>query len=210
MIRQGWDLGPCASRWPQASASALAGILVLLASGCAAGRPRIVDILFDDPPGRESGREEAPSARSQTARSLPRRAPPPAPRWSGSMHGPFAARLCQACHVDEGTDPAVDASRARLRVAPQELCLGCHGGGLLIRDVRGQDVLLHGPVAAGLCLSCHLPHNSREPHLLRAPATDVCLGCHEPARLLPTHPETRESVCTSCHEPHAPRFQPAS
>ena len=133
----------------------------------------------------------------------------PRPRWQGSTHGPYAARLCEACHLERGEGTAGIAAAALLRHSRDTLCRHCHQG-TLVSEVADVGASLHGPVAAGLCLACHLPHRSREPFLLRSPREQVCGGCHRAATLLGDHPEVAEGECIECHDPHAPLTGSAS
>jgi predicted CXXCH cytochrome family protein len=109
-----------------------------------------------------------------------------APAQRASQHGPFAAKLCSACH-----DPNTNA----LLLPRSQLCLKCH----TFAAVRRQ----HGPVASGGCLVCHDPHRSSNEYLLVSPAREFCTYCHDPAEI-----NTREvhqgntAACTECHNPH--------
>lgn len=181
--------------------------LVAGAAGCsAASRQKVLEALFDDPPSKRRAREEeraranpAPPQTSRKARRVPR------PVWRGSQHGPVAARLCQACHVAAtGANPAQGAEAARLRRPVEKLCVSCHERRTLRAGLTwGDDVRWHGPVAAGLCTACHLPHRSREVKLLRAAPETICLGCHGESHL--TGPPVPEGAgCLDCHDPHAP------
>jgi predicted CXXCH cytochrome family protein len=158
-----------------------------------------VETLFDDPP---SARPEAPPPVVEAA-AAPVAPVRPRPRWQGSTHGPYAARLCQACHLERGEGFSGVAAVARLRHSPEILCRRCHRGTLL-GEVADANPALHGPVAAGLCLACHFPHRSREPFLLRSPRERICGGCHRSATLLGDHPAAPEGKCLECHDPHAP------
>lgn len=91
-----------------------------------------------------------------------------------NRHRPLAFGRCDSCHRYDG----------KLLKPLRELCLGCHGVGEFTRRFA------HGPVKRGECLTCHDPHASRRPALLKARyapgrriggAGDValCLGCHD-------------------------------
>lgn len=192
--------------WRLAVTGCLALALVWLPACSTATRRRLTEALFDDPPSRRE--EVLPASQPLVA---PPAAPPPAARrvrWPGSTHGPYAAQLCQACHVViEGGRSAL-ASGTLLRHSRTTLCRQCHGGHLLREPARTAGAALHGPAAAGLCLACHHPHRSREPSLLRSPKAEVCGGCHLPSSLLPDHPGEGRP-CLECHDPHAPGWEPA-
>jgi len=188
----------------------LVGLLLVVAgAGCdAAARRRIVDALFDDPPSKRRARAAEEQQRAASApTSETRRRKVRQPKWQGSQHGPFAARLCQACHVPaSGANPAPGAEVARLRRRVEQLCVGCHEPATLRAGlVWGERTRWHGPVRAGLCTACHLPHRSRQPRLLRVDRAQVCTGCHESGHL--TAPEPPQgATCLDCHDPHAPQM----
>ncbi len=83
----------------------------------------------------------------------------PLPRADArSVHGPYAAEACDACH--ERRDPN-DPGRAVSGAA----CTGCHD------DFRGDQPVMLGrsahPAGSGAsCTSCHNPHNSSKQKLL--------------------------------------------
>ena len=58
------------------------------------------------------------------------------------------------------------------------------------------------------CEKCHDVHGSSQPLSLLKPATELCLGCHEPintiAKATVSHsPVTTGKGCLNCHTPHA-------
>lgn len=103
-------------------------------------------------------------------------------------HGPYGARLCSACHLSTASNSFV--------VPKEKLCQNCH-------DFPLDKAHLHGPVAAGGCISCHDPHGSAHPSLLVADPATFCYRCHEQQDVasLPAHKETTKA-CTECHDPH--------
>ncbi|MCS7312332.1 MAG: hypothetical protein NZ742_05415 [Acidobacteria bacterium] len=50
-----------------------------------------------------------------------------------------------------------------------------------------------------LCITCHEPHNSIYPALLRRPATELCRSCHADADTHYGHPVKQ---CAPCHVSH--------
>ena len=91
-----------------------------------------------------------------------------------NRHRPLAFGRCDPCHRYDG----------KLLKPVRELCLGCHGGEEFTRRIA------HAPVKRGECLSCHDPHVSRLPALLKARFAPgrwitregdiaLCLGCHD-------------------------------
>lgn len=176
--------------------------------GCSPeARRRVIDALFDEPPARDEPAGESEVAGPERP-ELPPNQPPPLPRrrstWVGTTHGPYAARLCQECHAGKGENPVEGAGAARLRFVRRELCLHCHEGTLLAFAPPNQGARRHGPVAAGMCLACHLPHRSREKVLLRSAPEALCERCHRLADLGGRHPVVRPADCIDCHDPHRP------
>ncbi len=85
-----------------------------------------------------------------------------------------------------------------LRDQANSLCLRCHR--------KGPEPGAHGGAA---CLSCHGPHSSWEPALVRAPGDAACVSCHPSGYWRGSgtaHGEVGASLgCNRCHAPHAPR-----
>lgn len=103
------------------------------------------------------------------------------------MHGPYAARLCTACH-QTGTNALI--------LPIEQLCFKCH---VLQFDKK----YVHGPVAAGGCKTCHDPHGSSFPYLLVSEARVFCFKCHSEKDIAKNeaHKEVSEQ-CTACHDAH--------
>ena len=109
------------------------------------------------------------------------------------LHSGVKAGTCLNCHEQHASDQAV-----LLKKKPAETCLACHDD---IRDASAtQDGFQHqnhllgdevraqqkaDPQRAGkpfYCASCHQPHKSEFPSLLRyepKPGRGVCYKCHE-------------------------------
>jgi predicted CXXCH cytochrome family protein len=129
---------------------------------------------------------------------------------------PPAAEGCENCHeATQGTHP--DSTRHNFKLVQEggKLCAQCH-------DAFPGTRSRHVPVAEGECMSCHDPHGSAEPKLLKRPLNDLCFECHERAEfrvhavvgvdLGGSHPlsgavdparKGERFTCVSCHEPHA-------
>lgn len=103
-----------------------------------------------------------------------------------SKHGPFAARMCNACH---------DSNTNALLLPRDKICLKCH----VLETARRQ----HGPVASGGCLVCHDPHRSSSEYLLVSSVKGFCTYCHDPKEIYEreVHRDNTAS-CTDCHNPH--------
>ena len=82
---------------------------------------------------------------------------------------------------------------------------GCH-------DQMGKESFVHGPLGAGVCISCHSPHGSFEPYGMKLTGRDLCFSCHQSAEddfdKDVIHPPVEEG-CIECHDPHesSKRFQ---
>jgi predicted CXXCH cytochrome family protein len=151
------------------------------AAGCdATARYRVLSIFFDGVP-------------VPTAPEPPRGAPEEVavqPRKVGYReHGPYGARLCNACHT-AGTSNA-------LTLPTDQICFQCH-------DIRLNKKYIHGPLASGGCLACHDPHSSQYRYLLLSDADTFCAHCHDTRDLakVPAHGDGYEAQCTTCHDPH--------
>ncbi len=76
----------------------------------------------------------------------------------------------------------------------------CHG------DVGTDAEFIHGPVAGGVCISCHNPHGSQKANMLTRSGAEQCFICHEDKRSAfdKTHQHTpvKDGECTACHDPH--------
>jgi predicted CXXCH cytochrome family protein len=114
------------------------------------------------------------------------------PAGDGSSHLPYDEKNCNGCHSG---DKNVGGG---LIVPQQELCFVCHKN-----FITGDNV--HGPVAVGDCLACHLPHTSPEKALLKAAPDILCSDCHQEERLAKGMHDllaTKGMICMDCHDPH--------
>ena len=64
--------------------------------------------------------------------------------------------------------------------------------------------IIHGPVAAGLCNACHLPHKSVNRYLLKLPVREICQYCHNAGDVEKNkaHEKTSHITCQECHNAH--------
>ncbi|MGO9952923.1 MAG: cytochrome c3 family protein [Dissulfurispiraceae bacterium] len=104
-------------------------------------------------------------------------------------HGPYAANLCGACHVQTGSNELI--------MPVEELCQYCHNLNLKKKKV-------HGPVVAGGCRVCHDPHGSPYRFFLVSESKDFCYQCHSRVDIekREVHRKT-DAGCTYCHNAHA-------
>lgn len=110
-----------------------------------------------------------------------------------SSHKPYAEKACNDCH--SGNKNVNDGLIAPKR----ELCGVCHTD-----FVTGLNV--HGPVAVGDCLACHLPHSSNHKALLKEDPDKICATCHQESRLAAAMHDrfvAKNISCGECHDPHS-------
>jgi DmsE family decaheme c-type cytochrome len=103
---------------------------------------------------------------------------------------------CSDCHNVHGT-----ATLRQVRTLPSGdfVCYKCHA------DKQGPFVYEHVPVKTEGCTSCHTPHGSTNPRLLRVSLINLlCLQCHTfPTQgpIGPVHNQSQKyQACTMCHE----------
>ena len=125
--------------------------------------------------------------------------------WKGSPHD-TRNLSCLTCHTihQQAPHPALLTKATEF-----DTCGSCH--------LRRKATLMrsaHMPLREGTmtCSSCHDPHGSVGPTLLRQESVnDNCYACHaeKKAPMLWEHPPVREN-CLNCHDPHGslhPRMQ---
>jgi DmsE family decaheme c-type cytochrome len=106
---------------------------------------------------------------------------------------------CSDCHNQHG---GFVTRQVRPTTAQDSNCFKCHA------DKAGPFLFEHAPVKTEGCMSCHAPHGSSNPRLLkRSQINLVCLECHtlssENAGVAPSgpaHSQTQKyQACTVCH-----------
>jgi predicted CXXCH cytochrome family protein len=103
-----------------------------------------------------------------------------------TFHAPLVEGTCDPCHRERRGGPLTDAA----------ICYQCH---------RAKSVIypfVHGPVAAGKCLICHVAHGSSYPSLGRVNLTQMCTSCHDQLSTRKHTDTSRSRICTLCHDPH--------
>lgn len=105
-------------------------------------------------------------------------------------HYPYKENYCNSCH-DEN-------SKSEMVMPEPDLCYSCH------EDFSSTYNVVHGPAAGGYCTSCHHPHMSDQPKMLKRKGQLLCLYCHDNKMILknPVHSYIGNSDCTTCHNPH--------
>jgi predicted CXXCH cytochrome family protein len=163
--------------------TAYPALAVILLIGCnATSRYEILSLFFDGvPPPAPAEVAEEKAARVSAGAGE-------APRFTPRGHGPYAAKMCTACHESAATNTLV---------APRDqLCFHCH-------DLKLDKKYVHGPLASGGCLACHDPHGSRYRYLLVSEADTFCVFCHDQQAIarIEAHAGT-SAQCTACHDAH--------
>ena len=131
--------------------------------------------------------------------------------WQGSPHD-NRGLACTNCHLvmrdilGRGAPPIPRAGLTKPEAGLSkptvfQVCKQCH-----LREAAQQMYDAHMPVREGKmdCSSCHNPHGTVTPKLLKANSlNDVCFQCHADKRgpFLWEHPPVVES-CANCHAPH--------
>ena len=116
---------------------------------------------------------------------------------------------CLNCHT-----PHASSQRALLSAKPTEVCGTCHADTIARND---RSPTKHAPVRDGDCFSCHDPHSSDVPNLLKkASIPDLCKKCHDYSKHS-THPmgeKLRDGRnrnlgvdCLSCHRAHGTEYK---
>jgi len=121
---------------------------------------------------------------------------------------------CSSCHENHhrsisGTYPNLKGNFKKYAKLPHkfrgdymDICLSCH-------LQKGQQKMNHFKLKKGKvtgvhkvasCNQCHIMHEG-EQHLLRLPATELCLTCHK-NNTPKSHPLEKEVGCLSCHAIH--------
>ena len=105
---------------------------------------------------------------------------------------------CSDCHNAHGSSVASHLRTSHLQDA---VCFTCHA------DKPGPYVFEHQPVKTEGCMSCHVPHGSPNPRLLKVSQVNLlCLQCHTVSSFsgAPGTPSfhnqsTQFQACTLCH-----------
>jgi predicted CXXCH cytochrome family protein len=167
---------------------ALAAAFTLLVAaglfcGCdATSRHKVLTYFFDGVPPLQEPGAAAAAGPAGTPSLLPARP------ISFQEHGPYAAKMCGACHNE--------AAGNTLVAPPDQLCVRCHA-------LKLDKPYIHGPLASGGCLVCHDPHSSQYRPLLVSDSDSFCFHCHdrETIEKIPGHADLKQP-CTACHDAH--------
>jgi len=141
--------------------------------------------FFDgvDPPAKESTNSSSNFARDGNSQKQPKLL---------VIHDPYKEKDCGSCH-DTGRSYVMNED-------PPELCFSCHDSEPFERENVHLAIEMEGS-----CLTCHNPHQSQRPKLLKMPIIKACGGCHEDLAKGFRHfsEEKKKDSCVSCHTPHS-------
>lgn len=156
--------------------------MMVWSAGCnATTRYQVLSFLFDGvpPPQAAPAVDQQQTAAAGTA---------PARQVGYRAHGPYAAKLCNACHNSGATNA--------LLLPREELCFQCH-------ELKLNKKYIHGPLASGGCLACHDPHSSQYRYFLVSESDDFCFRCHDAEMVARnTAHAGMQQQCTTCHDAH--------
>ena len=109
--------------------------------------------------------------------------------WAGSQHD-AADVVCSACHkIHSNVDKVMS------KATQAEVCYTCH---------KQQRAQMNRPEGKMACSSCHNPHGSTGPKLLKRDSiNDTCYTCHAEKRgpFVHEHQPVTED-CSNCHTVH--------
>jgi len=169
----------------------------LLLCGCnPVTRHEVLTTIFDGvpsfPPQEELCKEYAENMMAASAKGAAvKQGETEKPSQEGSRHQPYDEKRCDDCHDKE--------KEGGLIKPKNELCFVCH-----VDFIKGG--FIHGPVAVGDCLACHLPHTASFKSLLKIDRSQICSSCHKEKRLaaaLHDSVRSKKMDCADCHDPHS-------
>jgi len=143
-----------------------------------------------------------------------------------NQHAPFAQGRCSTCH-----EPHSSSEPSLLVASSARICSGCHPADGSLREAHSgypvaradcaqchdphssaRDGLfretVHAPFASGVCTTCHLGPDSRDPFALVSTIDQLCGKCHgdqvtESLQAPFPHVPAGGGQCTECHNPHS-------
>ena len=134
-------------------------------------------------------------------------------------HAPVAAQLkekfvhralemgCEACHVDHLAGVKSNAAHFVKAASVSELCGSCH---VQFKKRFEEAQVQHTSLQLDddSCITCHRPHASTEPQLLKARVINLCITCHtdKPGNKKFVH-DPAGADCSICHDPHGSNFR---
>ncbi len=199
----------------------LIGLLAIAATiGCSrTTRHKVLNVFFTGVPPLEEESTDTEELENEEALSEELAAIPKKPIYRSEywVHGPYGTGDCAQCHSQSSAKglrssntgsssigAGLGGAPSRLRMPVEELCVSCHKSHSN-DSVESKGLWLHAPAAAGRCIDCHHPHQSRQRYMLRAAgASDLCRECHTSGDLSgsETHRDAAAMDCLGCHNAH--------
>lgn len=106
---------------------------------------------------------------------------------------------CESCHDESSKNhPKGEGNEFELTNDASRLCFDCH-------DEPDEKLMSHEVFSSGDCISCHSPHSSDNPSLLKSENLgELCADCHDvdSQENMVKHGPAVSGQCTFCHEPH--------
>ncbi|USN99288.1 MAG: hypothetical protein H6810_01015 [Phycisphaeraceae bacterium] len=154
--------------------------LPLVWAGCSIKKHyELLSFFFDGVPNPNAMPIAAAAGDPRTMRQSP----------TYSAHRPYLDGQCAECHGRGFSTTSVEPT----------VCLKCH------QSVQREHRFMHGPVAFGACLLCHVPHESAYASLFKGDSRQVCMQCHDKTMLsgadVPEHLDDT-TACLTCHYGH--------
>ncbi|MCX7793174.1 MAG: cytochrome c3 family protein [Thermodesulfovibrionales bacterium] len=159
--------------------------MVAFISGCSdpVKRYRILSFFFDGVPPPKITEPEPTAKKEKDGDSTEKKL-----LGRPTEHGPYAAKMCYGCHKRDTNELIMPA---------EKLCLYCH-------DMNIENRWIHGPIAAGGCRVCHLPHSSGYAYMLVSEPREFCLYCHDKNDILKNDVHMYSDLrCLDCHDAHS-------
>jgi predicted CXXCH cytochrome family protein len=121
-----------------------------------------------------------------------------------TVHNPVKEGMCTTCHLAtkaEGKTKHPGNLTISLIQQGAELCSMCH-------EPKNKKRLVHAPIMAGDCTSCHNPHQSPHKGMLKESVPKLCFQCHPPTivKQQVMHPPVAAGDCSGCHDNHESDF----
>ncbi len=104
--------------------------------------------------------------------------------------------VCDRCHLRERSNQLADDI--------DSVCVSCHDD----LSPTDSDSELHSPVREGKCTTCHTPHKSSRPKLIKPAGEKNCMGCHKTEQFqTDSHPPITRADCLLCHKGHSSQLK---
>ncbi|MCJ7679306.1 MAG: cytochrome c3 family protein [Candidatus Aminicenantes bacterium] len=159
---------------------------LLLGMCICCSNPKVLKFFFDGVPEPEIKKQDSndtplPKMRIQLQNIKP---------TVNSEHPDYISKACSKCHDIK--------AETYLNTDVRRLCFNCH------KESAFTGAYVHGPIAVGECLKCHLPHESQYDFLLKNTGSALCYICHKQDDVLLNDKHIIENIdsCSDCHSSH--------